>query len=383
MPASQKLWDRLRVLRGRMLDVDCVLVETSSACTNRCYMCPGRASKKRRKNMEDAVFEKIVAELEARGFAGEIYMFGQNEPLLDKKIFERIHEMKRRVPKGKIILISNFTRFPSQAIERLLALPLERLTTSIYALQPETYAKICGRDNFHNSFTNLITFIKRWRRIMPFMFTVCLIKSPYNEDDKPFINFFLDRIPCSGTARFPVIRQRNVIDKQRAPWMFSKCLYKTIKVTDNGRITICSFDPDAELEVGDIKETGLWEAADGAGARAIRRKIFFSGGNGELASFCHVCDYANEHKLLYFLLPFGEGVRKTIYRVLGVNRDYFRQWAQLEKRWNNAKEIQEKGDFIDRWFPDSSDDWVADLMRLKEAFYAGKLKAIRTTEAEK
>lgn len=365
-----KIHDRWKIATGRSIGLDAAVVETSGACTNRCYMCPGRASKGVRKYMSASVFTKFLDQLAQMDFAGELYLFGQNEPLLDKRIFDRVREAAERLPKAKLLFITNFTYCTPEMTEELISLPLSRLTTSLYALTAKDYEAICGKDNFDRVIPNLVRFAKKWNDNRPYLFTVNLIKSPYNSHDKEFIDYFLNTIPCSGTARFPVLRQRGVIQKKFAKWVFTKCLYNTVKVTDNGKMTLCSFDADAEMYIGHINDVSIDSAYDSEQARKIRKSIFYKCGGKKYKNFCPVCDYADEHKILYFLLPFGESFRKKLYKKIGFNKDHFEQWGKLFKHWNSPQEIIKRSEHFERIFPNNGEDRVAQLEAFRRSFFA-------------
>ena len=67
-------------------------IETVNACNNDCSFCP--ASKKNdtriHRFMSEKLFKKIITELQEMQYSGVVSLFSNNEPLLDKRIFEFI-----------------------------------------------------------------------------------------------------------------------------------------------------------------------------------------------------------------------------------------------------------------------------------------------------
>ena len=84
------LKNRFNMLLGKIYALDFVYLDTTGACTNRCYMCPARIAVTKRNYMSDEVFEKVIDELVKNNYSGGLHFYGQDEPLLDKNLFERI-----------------------------------------------------------------------------------------------------------------------------------------------------------------------------------------------------------------------------------------------------------------------------------------------------
>ena len=287
---------RFNILLGKSLIIESVIIETTGACTNRCYMCLGRSGIKKRKYIPDDIFEKVINRLSDFNYSGQIYFFGQNEPILDKNIFERLNYASKKLPNARIIFISNFTFLNDEVIKKLLDAPISRLTNSIYALDSTSYQKICGRDNFNSAVTNLINFSKEWAKKKPYDFTIYCIKSEYNKHDIDFIEYLLDKFPCSAGVQTYMLNTRNIIKRSNNPWFFSPFLYSTIKITGDGDMPICSFDPDSKLLVGNIINDNLKEAINNNIAIKIRNDIFY--GRTDIGNeFCNVFDSAQEHKM--------------------------------------------------------------------------------------
>jgi len=167
--------NRLFTLLGRSYELNIVHIETTGSCTNRCYMCPSRAGKKKRKYMSDYIFKKVIEELSNKKFSRTIYFLGQNEPLLDKKLFDRINFARKKLPNAKFILMSNFTFLPDNNMEKLLKSPIDRLVTDVYALDREEYKQMCGTENAEKAVQNIIKFSKRWTEIKPYEFKMSRI----------------------------------------------------------------------------------------------------------------------------------------------------------------------------------------------------------------
>src|SRR5687767_8924985 len=74
-----------------------IQLQTINACNASCIMCPYPLFKKEfpRGRMDDALFEKIVAEIADRAEVHTFVPMLQNEPFLDRKLFDRIARFKQ------------------------------------------------------------------------------------------------------------------------------------------------------------------------------------------------------------------------------------------------------------------------------------------------
>jgi len=197
-------------------------------------MCPARVSTKNRGVLSDANFKKAIDDLLEHDYSGEVHLYGQGEFLLDKRIFEMIDYVHDKLPRARIILISNLVAMNNEMMAKLLRAPIASFTTSIYALDAEAYKKICGRDNFVKVITNLIKFSKAWAKRQPFQFVVYLMSSEYNHHDSNFIKYFIKKIPCSSYAMTCLVRLRGMFKRKKTIGFFAQPYTKKLKYQQMG-----------------------------------------------------------------------------------------------------------------------------------------------------
>ena len=294
---------RSAVLRGRGHGLEWVVLETHGHCTNDCFMCPGRISEQKRGRLQEHHIKKAIDSLARISYTGHLQLMGQCEPPADTRIFDLIGYARRRLPNASLDLISNFTVMSDSIRKKLLAAPLTRLTTSIYALDARTYQEICGRDNFARMMRNLIAFSKEWADIVPYDFTLYCIDSQFTARDEPFIDSFMRSVPCSSAHRTPLSYLRGMHQRVPTPQFFGECLYSNLKVAADGQISLCTADPDSLFHVGHIESDDLVEAYRNDRARELRLSVFWGRHQREHASSCGNCDSnaGLHHKGMYFL----------------------------------------------------------------------------------
>jgi len=85
-----------------------ISIETVGRCTRECVFCPSRMrTPEQRGTMSDEVFDTLMKQFSELKFDGVMQLFYLGEPLLDKKIAERVGKAREACPKAKLLLTSN------------------------------------------------------------------------------------------------------------------------------------------------------------------------------------------------------------------------------------------------------------------------------------
>lgn len=122
-----------------------VQFQTIDACQARCRMCPyplmdGRFPKGR---MDDALFERLLAELVAHPEVSTVVPMLQNEPLLDRRLWEKVAAVKRAsAGRLRVELVTNGALLTEQTVDRLRESGLDVLDVSLDAATRETYEQV-------------------------------------------------------------------------------------------------------------------------------------------------------------------------------------------------------------------------------------------------
>lgn len=326
-----------------------VYIDTTGYCTNKCYMCAARSAKKLRDIMSDETFILIIQKLKEIKYRGEIHLYGQNEPLLDKKLFDKIEYITQELPKVKIALISNLTILNDEIINKLIKSPISYFSHSIYAFKEDSYKIICGKDNFQKSFINHIKLVKRLCQYENFKFSygLYLMENENIKDDIEFCKFYLKEIvPVSYTQINNTLTffssTHNKLKRKR--FSFTSCIEDKIKIVANGDISICTTDPDSLMKIGninDLENKNIYSIFNGKNARKIRRKMIYS--LFDKTSYCQFCSC-------------GRQLKKEI------------NYIKLDKELLNKKIINFNQIFKDN----DEDNWKDCLEKLRREFYANK-----------
>ena len=122
-----------------------IQLQTLNACQAACVMCPWPRFKDEfpRGRMDDDLFDRITAEIAERPDVEAFVPMLQNEPLLDKRLFDRIARFKARTRgRVKVELVTNGAFLTDDVIARIRDVQLDVLDISLDALHRETYQRI-------------------------------------------------------------------------------------------------------------------------------------------------------------------------------------------------------------------------------------------------
>ncbi len=109
-------------------------IETHAYCNRTCSFCPNSFLDRRDKTevMPEAMFNKVIDELAAFGFKGEVKMQRYNEPLANDIIFERVVYVRKKLPLATIGFHSNGDYVTMEKLERLEKAGLSEIFVSLY-----------------------------------------------------------------------------------------------------------------------------------------------------------------------------------------------------------------------------------------------------------
>lgn len=133
-----------------------VLIETSTICNLKCTMCPSMLLNDNKKSfMSDKIFESILPYLKD---VKVVQLTGGGEPFLDKKILQRIKQVKKYA--HKVSITSNGLLMDKKKAEGILENGLDSIYFSFDAATKSLYEKIRVNSNYEKVLTNIKTLIK-------------------------------------------------------------------------------------------------------------------------------------------------------------------------------------------------------------------------------
>ncbi|SRR6266404_2755377 len=130
--------DGVRLFRDH---VELVEFETTSYCNRTCSFCPNsfidRLSEKL--TMPEPTWHAILAGLEEVAYDGTIVWSRYSEPLSERRILDRIRDVRRAAPRCRICVNSNGDFLDADYLGKLEDAGLDRLWIDVYIPDEETY----------------------------------------------------------------------------------------------------------------------------------------------------------------------------------------------------------------------------------------------------
>ena len=272
-----------------------VQLQTINACQAACTMCPYPATAKLfpRGRMDDALFEKVIAEVAARPEVHTFVPMLQNEPLLDRRLFERIARF-RAVTGGRVRteLVTNGALHTDEVVERIRAVRLDVLDVSLDALHRETYERIrVGLD-----FDAVIAGVERVlaARLEHTKVYVRLVRQRENVRE---VRDFARRWKARGVGVFVYsahdragsvadfdgrvrIPDRELPVLQRAEKALSRAWFghcpmpfAMASVLHDGTLLMCVHDWGRKVVLGNVRDATIAELWNGPAMREVRRLV--------------------------------------------------------------------------------------------------------------
>lgn len=140
-----------------------IQVQTQYGCNARCVFCPmGREENQIIGRMDDATFARIVDEALTNNVK-VLSPYLQNDPLVDRKIHERvaiIRERRGKKPWPKTKLITNGGLLTEEKAYNLIKAGLEYIVFSVHGVDKTIYDNIMQGPKFETTITNIKRFVQ-------------------------------------------------------------------------------------------------------------------------------------------------------------------------------------------------------------------------------
>lgn len=259
-----------------------VQIQTRTGCNGGCIFCPYKDSVGvvPKGTMSDALFEKIVAEIAARGQTRRISPYLMNEPFLDAGLVEKARYIRDRVPRGKVIVTSNGGKLTSGIVEDIMRdNPFHEIFLSVQGIEKEAYEdSMRGSLVFEETKRNVEYLIEQRNRHRPGLkITVTMIKTALIDAEAAVRHWRA----LGADSKYTVLENRggNVkgfdeinLGKKR---VFRDCtrLFKQAYILFNGDMILCCTDYFKTMVLGNVAESSICEVWNGPRAVEVRRNF--------------------------------------------------------------------------------------------------------------
>lgn len=246
--------------------------ETRTLCNSRCAFCPVSIQNEIREDtsMPLILVEKVSKDLKEKNFDGILGFQLNNEPLIDKNIFDIIKITKDYLPDCRRKIITNGIKLTQDSAVRLIESGINIILVDNYS----------DKKSDEDRLRSIEEFIKN-------KFPSIAIKIQYER--------FLTEIKNNrgGRARedennMTEVTDAELIDNPKADYPCYRP-FSSLVITTDGTIGVCCYDVYFELNIGNANESNnvidIWHNER---ANYIRENL--KKGNRDFIDVCKMCD---------------------------------------------------------------------------------------------
>jgi MoaA/NifB/PqqE/SkfB family radical SAM enzyme len=257
-----------------------VQIQTLAGCNASCIMCAMSSPLIRRMQkgaMDDEEFETLIAECAVHDECEEIALYLQNEPLLDRRLGERIKRVKE-VSGGRLRarIVTNGSLLREARIIELLDAGIDAIGVSLNAFTSNTYSRVMGGLNYQTTLENIETLLKRAPASLLVSITFIVVRE--NECEvSDAIKYWSDRGVLCGAygvnTHGGALENFDALRPSDAPVRPKECYLpmESIGILANGQFILCCADwkresmsrsPPSSSKISDV-----WHSSDVAAFR--------------------------------------------------------------------------------------------------------------------
>jgi hypothetical protein len=185
-----------------------IWIETTSWCNFSCNFCPSSFLKREKKIMEEDLFRKIVDELNEMKWVGEVHLYGDNDPLTDPYLVDRIKYIKSlpSLKKNPLILLSNMIKLDYDLLEQLYLAGVDRFTGDRYMSDEKMNTLFAAFQKLKDKYDNIKVFdnYKFWNNTFVMKrndFNICIYPKSEGDAKEVFGKNFNSRLSLIKTGK--------------------------------------------------------------------------------------------------------------------------------------------------------------------------------------
>ena len=231
-------------------------IETVRACNAKCIMCPSETMERAKGVMEPGVHSTILEKVKDWGAPIELITHaGLGEPLLDKRLAEKIRAEKAAFPNARVVVYSNGNLLTTERARALIDSGLDALSLSINGFRKETYEEVMKLP-YEETIERVNSFIDLKRKLgADIEVHVSIVKTNIcsGEEIEEFKTYWTGRADSVVTPIW--ISWGDFLDNQPSePEEQFPCSYiwKTMMIDFDGTVKMCCEDYDTRFPTGSL-----------------------------------------------------------------------------------------------------------------------------------
>ena len=296
-------------------------IEPTNYCNFHCIQCPLSLPQFSeevggRLHLSFSLYEKIVADVKQMGRLNHLNLYGDGEPLLNKRICDMVDLARRKDIAQYITVTTNASLLTEETCQKLIDANLDYLRISVYSTCKKEFCRITGVKQFspakiRSNVALMYQMKMRSRQKKPFIYAKVI--DTYSKENEQFVESYKD-ITDETNIESPMnwngydgLDLISHIDKEKKTNEHTTQGYHKQKVIQdkiicttpflslnikaNGDVTVCIVDWNKGTKVGNITKESLGDVWRGEKLREFR-KMHIDGRRSENVS-CKNCKFLN------------------------------------------------------------------------------------------
>jgi sulfatase maturation enzyme AslB (radical SAM superfamily) len=254
----------LEVAKGRFPAV--VRLETTNACNARCVICPHRQMQRPIATMPEDLYKNLIDQCAAAG-CREVHLHNFGEPLLDKRLEDRVAYAKQKGIRRVRIFCNGSLLTPDRA-RRLIQAGLDEVKVSLDGATREEFERIRTPLRFDTVVQNVMELVNLRNALRSRLkVRVACCSTTDKEATMRSLEKVVDAFSFGKLHNWG--GQSTVKKRLRKP---CSRLWRTFTVLANGDVALCCLDYDGQQLVGHVDDRhSIRDVWNGRPYREIRR----------------------------------------------------------------------------------------------------------------
>lgn len=270
-----------------------ILIETFNVCQGECKFCPYKDIRATEEPiyLDYERYKELIEEI-SRHDVKRLTLFNNNEPLIDKRIFDFIKYARDKLDKMEITLSTNGILLTKELLYKLKEAGLTYLYVSIPSVNDEYYTELMGRSI--KKLLNILTDIKDKELIK--MIRIAVPKTKYydHESLKQQLGQYLICVwDLEYKENWNIQKKFNsIVDEIVYTGPCDRPLDQMV-ISSNGNVIICCRDWNYENVVGNIYDNTIYDIWHNKIMKKIQRLIIEQ--NYNAIDCCKDCNMNNKY----------------------------------------------------------------------------------------
>lgn len=247
-----------------------IWIENTNHCNAACVMCPRELQTRDKGIMDFELYKKIIDEISIyKETVKRVHMHNFGEPLLDKKLSERIKYAKSKGIRH-VYFVTNASLLNQKNSELLISSGLDEFKISFYGVDKESYNNTMINLDFDKTLNNIIKFFEIRKKLKSKNPKIILQLIPNslkgNNTKEKWIKLFNNYIDLNIGDRFNFFDLHNFGDGRNYIDTYNKVIrntcnypWRTMVILQNGYVTACCLDYNGSINLGNLNSKSILE----------------------------------------------------------------------------------------------------------------------------